>query len=565
MFSSLTERARLRILILLTGILIFSFTSKIKGQNNFQDSIRIDKCVDSVRALFNSDYNKAYNLALDALKRFKNTGYTIGKIRLLHSLAEINYYYKNSFDSSLIYLNRMKDLCDSIELDNGVAWYNLNLANIYYYQDDYSKAMQLYNLSKEQAEEIKDTVIIADALIGIGDILMQWGSYENALKILNEALKYAKNNNSLMGQFLLYDDIANIYKNINQADSSLIYYKKTLDFAERLNNTFAILVSELNVSYLKYKLDSSYDIVPELIDIKNKAKENDFTRLYIDAGFTQCEVLQDKGRYMEANLLYQEMFAVRDSVISTEGIRQVAEMESMYEIRQKEIENSELMQLNELNNLKLRTRLIIIFSIVFILIQAIVLLIVLSRKYKLIKGNINTIKEQQKKISQQEKELLKKEKESLELQLQFKEREHTSKAMRIFQFNQLNQKVIDELVSIKNAATTNCDRNEIYSRIQSMIQEMENSSNNQMWKEVETIFMESNPGYLRRLTMEFPNLSPNEIKLCVLLYMNLCTKDISAITKQSVKSINVARTRLRRKLHLSHSSESITSFLKQIG
>lgn len=552
------KHKKLKLVVMIMLFMGYAFASDGRNQDYIHDSIRMTRCIDSVRSFFHSDYSRAYSLALKALSDYKNTSYVYGKIRLLQVLAEISYYYKSSFDSSLIYLNRMRELSDNIGLARGEAWYKLNLGNIYYYQNDYNKAMRLYNQSKTEAETINDRVIIADALTGIADILMQWGDYENSLKNLNEALDYALSSNSLMGQFLLYDDIANIYKLTEKYDSSLIYYEKTLDLAKNIKNTYAILVSNLNVAYLKYKINPSYDIIPILEELQSEAKDNNFVRLYIEIGFTLCEVLQDKGNYRKANVLYQEIFALRDSVIGNEEIRQVAEIESNYEIRKKELENRELMRLNEINSLKLRVRKIVIFFTVFILIQALVLLFIIFRKYKTIKQNLATIKKQ-------EKELLQKEKEGLELQLEYKERERTSIAAKVFQYNQLNQKVIDELASIKKILITDCDQKEVNSKIQSLMNEMGSSLSNHIWKEFETIFTESNPSYLKKLTTQFPNLTTNEIKLCVLLYINLRTKEIASITKQSIKSINVARTRLRKKLHLKHTNANISSFLQQIS
>ena len=194
------------------------------GQNNLNpknDSIQLNKYIDSARVYFNTDYNIAYQMALKGLSEFQNSPYKIGQINLLHILTEINYYYKNRFDSSLIYLNRMRVLMDSIKLERGKAWYELNLANIYYYQNDLNKAMQLYNNAKNNAEIIQDSIIIIDALTGISDILMQWGEYEKSLQNLYIALNYSKSNKMLRMQFLVYDDIANIYKLTGKYDSSI--------------------------------------------------------------------------------------------------------------------------------------------------------------------------------------------------------------------------------------------------------------------------------------------------------------------------------------------------------
>jgi DNA-binding CsgD family transcriptional regulator len=66
-----------------------------------------------------------------------------------------------------------------------------------------------------------------------------------------------------------------------------------------------------------------------------------------------------------------------------------------------------------------------------------------------------------------------------------------------------------------------------------------------------------------KLNEKFPNLSANEKRLCAFLRLNMSTKEISAITYQSINSITVARSRLRKKLELD-SDENLISFLESI-
>ncbi|MEN8121224.1 MAG: MFS transporter, partial [Bacteroidota bacterium] len=424
------------------------------------DSIQLNKYIKNAKGYFYTDYDKAYQIALKGLSKYKNTDYILGRIRLFQILAEINYYYKNSFDSSLVYLNKMRELSDKIGLKRGKPWYELNLGNIYYYQNDLVKSMQLYKSAKKNAEGIKDSIIIIDALLGISDIEMQWNNLNQSLSYLYEGLGYAKSLTSSDAhfypageinrikkrmQFLLYDDIANIYKIKNRYDSSYIYYQKTREVVEELNHTFGKLVTKLNLLEVQYKLNPKINVIRELEQLLVETEEKDFMRLHYETGFTICEILQDKGQYEKAYYLYEKMFKLKDSIIGNEGIRRVAEIESDYHLKKKELENRELMRQNEIKTLKLRNRWIIIVLIGFILIQALVLLIIIYRKYQTIKQNLNTIKEQERKIFDQEKELLHKEKEAVELQLRHKEREHTTKAMKIFQHNQLVQKIVDEL------------------------------------------------------------------------------------------------------------------------
>lgn len=67
----------------------------------------------------------------------------------------------------------------------------------------------------------------------------------------------------------------------------------------------------------------------------------------------------------------------------------------------------------------------------------------------------------------------------------------------------------------------------------------------------------------KKLIKEFPDLTVNERRLCALLSINMSTKEISDITRQSAHSINMARSRLRKKFGLTNRQASIQEFLQK--
>ena len=60
---------------------------------------------------------------------------------------------------------------------------------------------------------------------------------------------------------------------------------------------------------------------------------------------------------------------------------------------------------------------------------------------------------------------------------------------------------------------------------------------------------------------QHPNLTENEKKLCALLRLDMTTKEIAAITHQNPSSIEVARTRMRKKMNLSNTEINLNSYL----
>lgn len=69
--------------------------------------------------------------------------------------------------------------------------------------------------------------------------------------------------------------------------------------------------------------------------------------------------------------------------------------------------------------------------------------------------------------------------------------------------------------------------------------------------------------FFRNLMDKYPSLTPSDLKFCAYLRLNLCTKDISQITGLSIRGVESARYRLRKKFNLS-GDESLTTFLLDI-
>jgi DNA-binding CsgD family transcriptional regulator len=99
--------------------------------------------------------------------------------------------------------------------------------------------------------------------------------------------------------------------------------------------------------------------------------------------------------------------------------------------------------------------------------------------------------------------------------------------------------------------------------IEDVIRDLESASKGDMWKEFELRFQEVHSDFYDKLNKLFPNLTPNELKLCAFLRLNMSTKDIAAITFLTVNSINIARHRLRKKLDMDK-DESLIVFLTSL-
>jgi CheY-like chemotaxis protein len=151
------------------------------------------------------------------------------------------------------------------------------------------------------------------------------------------------------------------------------------------------------------------------------------------------------------------------------------------------------------------------------------------------------------------------EKQYLENLIEKQTEELKSKAIAISRFNHLLNSVNHDLKAL--AKNVNNERSEI--NIAEVVTKIDKSMKNDNWKDFQVSFEKHYPKFFTHLLEINHELSSKDLKLAALLKINSNTKAISGITQQSVRSLEMARFRLRKKLNIPK-EESFEAFFKQI-
>jgi DNA-binding CsgD family transcriptional regulator len=153
--------------------------------------------------------------------------------------------------------------------------------------------------------------------------------------------------------------------------------------------------------------------------------------------------------------------------------------------------------------------------------------------------------------------LAEKEKNELQSEIETKNRKLVAKTLQVINQNELENKIIPELKAIaKNSGQA------IGEKLTHICNEIKFSHNHSLWEEFEKSFTEVNKSFYTNLTKEYPNLSSNEMKLCAFIKLNMNTKDMASLLNISVRGIETARYRLRKKLGLDQKT-SLYQFLQK--
>ena len=152
------------------------------------------------------------------------------------------------------------------------------------------------------------------------------------------------------------------------------------------------------------------------------------------------------------------------------------------------------------------------------------------------------------------------EKQKLEMDLNFRNKELSTHVIYLLQKNEFISSIMEKLLLLKKSTMNEAMKN---AWIQDIMREMQSNIDHTVWNEFEVRFQQVHNDFYQKLIEKYPDLTPNEIKICAFLKLNMTSKDISAITFQSVKSIQVARNRLRKKMGIER-DENLVLLLQQL-
>ncbi|MEJ2902983.1 triple tyrosine motif-containing protein [Pedobacter panaciterrae] len=183
------------------------------------------------------------------------------------------------------------------------------------------------------------------------------------------------------------------------------------------------------------------------------------------------------------------------------------------------------------------------------------------QKKKHIKAQTRLSYLHQLEMDRSEKEIVRLEYEKLEADVNYKNRELSNMTMHLVQ----RGKVLAKIKEVISAVIKNHDINDSspsFRHLIRLIRDVEKSD--QDWENFSIHFNTVNTNFFNKLKDQFPELTPNELKLCAYLKMNLSTKEIAQLMNITIKAVEVGRYRLRKKLHI-QSETNLYDFLIQIS
>jgi hypothetical protein len=280
-------------------------------------------------------------------------------------------------------------------------------------------------------------------------------------------------------------------------------------------------------------------------------KANDYLKT-LNENYLILSLIYEKNHSIDSAYKYLKLHKIySDSIMNEDAIEKITQLQLEYDFAKK-ISERELAQ-SIIDAERQRQEYIYIITIVLVISIAILgFLLFLNQRNKTRQVRLKRENLELEQVNLRQKlDLNQKE-------LEFKNKELTTNIMYTAKKVGMITNIAKELQ--KSKPDFKSENRDI---IDNVIRQLENASSEESWKEFEVRFQDVHIEFYDNLNKALPDLTPNEKKLCAFLKLNMMTKDISAITHQSVKSITMAHYRLRQKLNLER-NENLIAFLSKL-
>lgn len=167
------------------------------------------------------------------------------------------------------------------------------------------------------------------------------------------------------------------------------------------------------------------------------------------------------------------------------------------------------------------------------------------------KQQIKYVEETKKELALKElsttKALMEAKNNQLNQRIENKNRELAISTMSIIKKNTLLGSIKDQLTNVDNL-----------SGLKEVIRNIDQSiKNDDDWKFFEEAFNNADQDFLKKVKDLHPNLTPNDLRLCAYLRLNLSSKEIATLLNISAKSVEIKRYRLRKRMNLGRGTNLI--------
>ncbi len=548
MLLRLLQMAIFRGIILFIGLL-FCIIHSSSGQDQFvvdsllakynvtQDiSERVDILIRVSGMYEHIDIKKSFQYGNLAYEEAEKSDEHELKSRALNNLGVV-FLRSGAYDKATEMFLQSKKLVHDNDDYMRLVGLELNLGAVRFYLEDYDGALVHFNealeLNSKLLAEGNDAYMnqIQMFYINIGSVYMEKENFDAAIEYFEKAIIESVKNKDLVQQGTASNNLGELYLKLGKPEKAKEYINEGLKVRSEDNNLIGMASSyDLLTAYFLAVNDIDSAEVANVMALKCAKKVESLS--FMEKAYQhQSKIYELKDNYKLANEALKRYYEAKRKIINESVVEKTTRLQLEYDFKELQKEKAEA-------HFK---QMIVLYAILAV---AIFLLVVFMLLFNLWKSRANRINS---------------EKVSLEKDLEIKNKELTTNVMYLLKKHELINHISARLLRLKvKLKTENRDA------IQRIIFDLQGGAEPEVWEEFELRFQNVHNDFYKKLEKLAPDLTPSELKVCAFLKLNMNSKEISSLIHQSTKSVEVKRSRIRKKLGLTNTDVNLIKYLAEL-
>ncbi|MHA4742510.1 tetratricopeptide repeat protein [Dyadobacter sp. MSC1_007] len=476
-------------------------------------------------------------------------------LQQIGQLLFISAHYPQSLD----YLLKAEKLLRTADQKQMLAG-NLGLLGELYYR---TRRPQLARKQYDEALGIYQTLKLesgkAEIYGRIGHLYEKRQLYDSAFYFQRKALTSYQLDHHIEGAAKIYENIGSIYEDLERYDSAFFYFNKAYTLNKQKGNARAQVEVVNNLGDVLRKTGRFREGLAYSFQTLELAKTNG-ERYQVSSAYNDIAKAYNLLNKNDSAVYYLTLSRNQlNDIYSEESNKQLALLQTLYEIEKKDNEIEKLTQAR-----KTDTLISIATGVVIVLIILIAALIISRQRLKL--KNEQKLRAQHKQVYETQNQLMEVElrnknleEDNLKQQLETKTQELSSYTLHVIRKNQLLEDLRAKLeMMVKD------DKRDQRKQIKQLAEQIsEGLQDDQHWEEFRGIFEQVHQSFFDRLQQQTGPLTANDLRLIALIKMNLTSTDIATLLGISQDSLRVIRHRLRKKLNLT-AGDNLSAYIQSI-
>ncbi|GGM78242.1 hypothetical protein GCM10010967_07410 [Dyadobacter beijingensis] len=492
-----------------------------------------------------------YNAAVAQNNEQQAAGY----LQQIGQLLFISGHYPQSLDYLLqaekIFRNRNRQHLLAANLDMlGELYYRTRRPQLA--RKQYDEALAIYQNLKQESGK-------AEIYGRIGHLYEKREMYDSAFYFQRKALQSYQLDRHTDGAAKIYENIGSIYEDLEQYDSAYYYFNRAYALNTQTRNVRAQVEVVNNLGDVLRKTGRFREGLSYSIQSLNLAQTNG-ERYQVSSAYNDIAKAYNLLARNDSAFHYLTLSrTLLNDIYSEESNKQLALLQTLYEIEKKDNEIQQLTQARRIDTL-----ISIATGVVIILVILVAALIISRQRLKI--RNEQKLRAQHKQVYETRNQLMevelknkKLEEEHLKQQLETKTQELSSYTLHVIRKNQLLEDLrtrLDEMIKD--------DKRDQRKQIRALSGQIsEGLQDDQHWEEFRGIFEQVHQSFFDRLQQQTGPLTANDLRLIALIKMNLTSADIATLLGISQDSLRVIRHRLRKKLNLA-AGDNLSAYIQSI-